>query len=227
VIGAIVLIVTPGRARAGARVGVDAVGVRARHDTRRRSHRNRACGNHVHHHRPCTDRRPLANGGHDKRPGAEPAVGSDRDPRQRPVLEVYHSGTVANVLARAAQHLRGRGNVGAIANIDQAKHAVGADVDVPADRGLRVSEKGAKLDTPVEWTRGERELVVRYAKKVANHSGHEREGLREKFEPEAHPTKSCKQRGRHCEAQEYRLYAAFGNHFHANGRPRPRLGCAG
>ena len=85
---------------------------------------------------------------------------------------------------------------------------------------LRMSEKGAKLDTPVERTGCERELVVPHPKVVADHSRHEREGLGKKLEPEPHPAEAREQRSRQREAEEESLHAAFGSHLHAKGSCR-------
>jgi len=213
------IIVLPGTGReAGARVGgIDTIGIRARHDSRRSSHCNGARRDLTHHHRARSDRRPLTNRCHDNRSGAKPAIGADCDSRQRSVFEVNHSGIVAGVLVRPAQYLYGSRNVGAVANVDHAKHTVGADVDVSAHSDLRMSEIGAELDTPVERASCERQPVECHPKVIADDSGYKREGLREEFEPELRPPEAREQCGRQREAEEDSLHAAFGNRFHGKG----------
>lgn len=134
------------------------------------------------------------------------------------MLEVHHSGTITGVLTRTAQRLYCACDRSPVADVDQAKHTVQADVDVPADRGLRMREEGTKLDTAIERTGCEGGRVEGRAKVVAD-PRHESEGLREEFEPEIYPADTRRQRGRLCEAQEYRPYATFGNHLHPNGPP--------
>lgn len=136
-------------------------------DSGRNASRGAACGNGTGYHCPGTDRRCIADIGHDQSASSNPTVGADMKGREFPFARSGDP-TIATpgVLPSTTQNLDAGRDLGSRSYMCSTDNAVGAYVDASADPGIRVCEKRPEGDSAGERALFQRQTVERHAKVI-------------------------------------------------------------
>lgn len=116
-------------------------------DPRGVSYRNHPGGNLFHNHGSRAYRSAVTNMRHDNCLCAQPAVRSDANTRKRAFVGTQNATlAITRMLPGPAQDLHTGANLAPFANVRMAENTVAANVDTPANSGVRCGKEGSKLN---------------------------------------------------------------------------------